>query len=433
MKQKILLAVLLISGLLIFGVLATIFDKKIFFDSGMTMLDSNVEYFGESYMLDVNSNEIYYRHSIKSFDPLYVKETSVSLKDADPKTFEALDVAGYARDKKNVWYQGNLISEDSDNFQFLEDGRFQKDSTKVFIGKYLVEGAGIDTFRLINKNLYLYGDVDTLYLLSGYGEIIYLEDFDTANAEQIGPYIADGVKVVHVSADDFRGYSFTEILEADAASFRQENGIYRDDNKLYLRHYYCGILEECIELENKFDLNTVVKIDTPDGHAVLKDLDTVVFLDRFGDAKEVVGADAKTFEVLGKCLDIDKPHVPVGIFSGYSKDKDTVFATGSFRATTLDPKTLVVYEGYVPLYGEGFPELTLGLRAYFAKDKGGVYLQCDKKIKGLNPDLFSLRRVDNGQQKTGVVLYDGTEYGQDNISELIDIELDGDEIVWVAK
>jgi hypothetical protein len=210
---------------------------------------------------------IYYdSESTQAADPL------ASL-DADPATFQILR-KGYARDNKNVYYEGRMVTEDLlNNFEILPNS-YSKDSHRVYFEGRTIEGADTATFSFIPNSSYV-KDKNSVY---------------------------------------YRENSEVKKTAADVATFQVilgGNGEYGEDDQ----HVFMG--------------NKIIDTASPQsfrylGSGYSTDSTTAFYLD-----SRLESVDHDSFRVLGNGLSSDDGYHGELIYYSYARDKENVFCEGN--------------------------------------------------------------------------------------------------------
>ncbi len=83
--------------------------------------------------------------------------------DANPETFKILDHDRYAKDDKNVWFDGEIVKDaDAETFESIHEW-YGRDKNSGFRTGAMVQGSQGKSFELIDKNYYSTDGIDVFY------------------------------------------------------------------------------------------------------------------------------------------------------------------------------------------------------------------------------------------------------------------------------
>lgn len=234
------------------------------------------------------------------------------LEGADPSSFKIMkDIRSLAKDKKNVYFGDQLVSEDARNFKIVAK-KHAVDSKQVYLfaGKFIhtVEGADPNTFQAFSISHDMFTDKNHLYRgtkkIEGVqpSEIMILSNAFWKTRTQV-----------------FKQY--TPIENVDAESFKVLDRHYSKDKKNV--YYDSKVLPNCDPASVKFLLIGGEKYD------YIRDREQVFFR-----GKVIKGADPITFKMLAAPEDRKE-------FSNFCADRKRVYHMSSV-IEGADPKTFKI-------------------------------------------------------------------------------------------
>ena len=152
--------------------------------------------------------------------------------DADPKTFKILKFDNYAKDDKNVFYQGEPVyGADASTFEALDD-LYARDKNKGYYCKDSVKASNGRTFRMINS-YYSTDGLDVFYRTSPLN-MADPENFRFVHGEgDYQSWTTDGKYYYYnrfkVPSEDYKNVI---IFPEGGGLSKDKNWVYFDDHKL---------------------------------------------------------------------------------------------------------------------------------------------------------------------------------------------------------
>jgi len=267
---------------------------------------------GQYYYLDENSV-----YGVISYDNGYMLKKII---EADRGTFEVLKDGYFAKDKNNVYYQGQTLKgADPDTFKIVSL-LYAKDVKKVYCqGKEFI---GIDplTFQIIGtRDWHVAKDINNVVFRcekissADSASFVFVESFYFKDKNNIYFVASDRASIIE-GADPF---SFS-TYKSNADYSRDKNFVYLDNKKI-----------------NGADPNTFTILE-PSVHFYSKDNKRVFYYEN-----TVNGADPDTFIVVdlpGGC----QPRSSVCWENTYGRDKNYVYRNGE-KIEGLQPNNLEQY------------------------------------------------------------------------------------------
>lgn len=160
--------------------------------------------------------------------------TKVKLK-ANPKTFKILAFETYAKDDKQVFFKGDIITNaDAKTFVALSENK-GKDKNSAWYGNETIKGAKGSTFKLINNEFATDG-YDVFYRKNAlhiakpkqFKFLLNVDDIQWST-DGIYYYINDG----KVPSDDFKNF---KIIGSDYALSKDSKWVYFETRKINFNH-----------------------------------------------------------------------------------------------------------------------------------------------------------------------------------------------------
>ena len=314
------------------------------------------------------------------------------IKDADIKTFKALENSNYAKDKNYGYFEGDKIKGIySQSFQSIND-YYAKDNLHAYYENKIIGGALGKHFEVIKEGPYSKDGKNYFYKNIS----LNISDYKTVK-------ILDNLTIIdrfhiYIQSDINSDSSFTKKFPLnDYDSFELLKEGYSKDNK---RVYFKG---EIIELANpktfeildyakgKDDKNIfygTCKIENPN---TLIDLYGIYMKDNLAvyyNNRKIIGANPKSFEI---------------IYEEWSKDDKNVFFEGK-KMKNIDCESFEQVKGYfVKDYSKVFYKDSLIINAHpktiktfdnwdFIRDDKAIFFHAKKIEKA---DLKTFRTLEN--------------------------------------
>jgi hypothetical protein len=183
----------------------------------------------------------------------------VPLTEADPASFDLLEVPDFSRDAGHVFMRDHMLTTDPDHFVFLNgDGGLTKDSAHVYWSDGSVLSDDPEHFKILSDadHLLYASDSSTVYVNGN-----PIKDADPATFGVLrGAYAKDGT----------RTYYFNEIVgDADAATFQVLDGPYARDGA---HAYWMGKVVPGADPAGFVVLNADFECAADSAHAYYRDM-----------------------------------------------------------------------------------------------------------------------------------------------------------------
>ena len=167
--------------------------------------------------------------------PVYAKASSSDFVHADPTTFKFLK-GKYARDEKNIYYDGSFLTHDPTQSFTLLTEPYAKDSQKVFFGNDVIEGAIPQTFQILSAG-YSKDESSVFYNTKKVPGVVDIDTFSVLGKGLSSDVGYHGSAVYYSYAkDSSQVFCLGEILTgADVRTFvlKGKNGMPQDKFRYY--------------------------------------------------------------------------------------------------------------------------------------------------------------------------------------------------------